>query len=446
MGTPRAALAGFVCALLAGCSGVDSHSVDVAGTSDAPMSAGATLSALVRGPYCPAPERPAPVLALTPSGVVDALDPTTLGVEAAVARAAMPRLGIAVRPEMDVAFVAARGPDERPAVWAVPIRDCRAEPTLVERDAELPSVSPDGGYLGFVTLDGRGRQTGVAVVSIGAGGHPLGLARQYRATSIPPRLPIAGVAVGRDDAVVAVWGGFVDSYLGATRVTVGTLDPATATSLGTLMPVFDAEGISVPIIQGKATAKPEDWQAVPVYLPNGDFLVNDHSTDISMPFTDTTPGVSGGGIRDIVRNVGSIVSLAVGKDGSLVFIGHGGRLTMALDAVDLPFGPAASSPPSSAPRESTASGHFTAVAWTEGPGAEDTGLPAVYHMIAHLPDVVDMSEPAAGALLNGLGLPVFVAKTVNDPAVAADTVLAQDPAAGDGVACQCSVGLTVSGP
>ena len=447
MRTPRTAMVGIVCGLLAGCgSGVGSSAPGSAGATHRPMAGRTTPVALVRGPYCPVPEQPVPVLALSTSGRVAALDPTTLRVEAILANSAMPDLGVAMRPELDVAYVTARGPDDEPALWAVPISDCHGEPTMVERDAERPSVSPDGGYLGFVTLDGHRRQSGVAVVAIGADGHPQGTVRRYRATSIPPRLPIAGVAVGRDDAVVAVWGGFVDPYLGVKRVTVGTLDPATASSLEALTPVFDAEGISVPVVAPHFNPKPEDWQASPVYLPNGQFLVSDHSASITMPFTYTTPGLIGGGFRDILKNVGPIISLAAGKNGSLVFIRPGGTMTLALHAVELPFGPAAdSAPPISSPRKYTASGHFTAVAWSEGPAAEDTGLPAVFHLIAHLPDVINMSEPAASALLNGLGLPVLVAKTINDPAVAPDTVLAQDPPAGDGVDCQCSVGLTVSG-
>ena len=394
---------------------------------------------------CGQPLRSTPLLALTPTGTVEALDPTSLQVEATLTSSVDPDLGIAMRPELDVMYVTATGPGGSPAVWAVSISDCRGKPVTVEQDAELPSVSPDGGFLGFVTLDTQGRQTGVAIVRLGPRGVPAGPARRYAATTTPPALPISGLAVGRDDAVLAVWGGFVDPYLGSKRVTTGTLDPTTATSLAALTPVFDERGISVPVIPGRATNwKPEGWQSSPVYLSNGELLVGDGSQQISLPFTDTTPGVSGGGIRLIVRNTGSISSLAAGPDGSLVFVGSNGKLTMAIKAADLPFGPGASTPPAAPPAERTAPGTFTAVAWTDGPAAETTPLPKVFHIIEHLPNVVGLSLPAATIVLKNLELPVFVGKTIVDPTVPSNTVLAQDPASGTGVACQCIVALTVS--
>jgi len=73
-------------------------------------------------------------------------------------------------------------------------------------------------------------------------------------------------------------------------------------------------------------------------------------------------------------------------------------------------------------------------------------MPKVFHIVDHLPSVVGLSLPAATTVLNNLELPVFVGKTLVDPTVPADTVLAQDPAPGTGVACQCSVALTVSSP
>ena len=407
--------------------------------------AGVTQSVSVGAGSCRASWRPVPVVALTASGAVEALDPTTVKVRFTVAEGAAGALGLALRPELDAAYVTERGPDGRPALWALPLARCRGAPAMVEPDAELPSVSPDGGVLGYVTLDPAGRQTGVAVVALGADGRPVGTVRRYPATATPPPLPIDGLAVGRDDAELAVWGGFVDPYLGPKRVTVGTLDPATASSLAALTPVFDAQGVSVPVVAGRAPPPPKDWQATPVYLPNGWLLVGDGSSTISLPFTDTTPGESGGGIRTIVRSVGPLASLAAGENGTVAFVGGGGRLTVALGAVDLPFGPGADTPPGAAAPEHTAAGRFTAVAWTEGPAAEHAALPGVFHIVDHMPDVVGMSASAATALLNRLDLPVLVVRTVPDSAVPAGVVAAQDPPAGDGVACQCDVTLTVSG-
>jgi PASTA domain len=393
---------------------------------------------------CGVAAQPVTMLALTTTGTVEALDPTTLRVTARIAMSALPRFGVAIRPELDAGYVTSDGPDGQPAIWELPFTGCRPRPVMVEADAELPSVSPDGGYLGFITLNGDGRQTGVGVVALSAGGFPVGAVRRYPATAVPPPLPITGLAVGRDDAELAVWGGFVDSYLGSKRPTVGTLDPATATSLAALTPVFDAEGVSEPATVAKADPKPEDWQSSPVYLPDGYLLVNDHSQTISLPYRDTAVGEIGGGIRTIVRTVGPIVSMATGTSGSVAFVRRDGRLSVAVSAVDLPFGPAASTPPAPTPRQESASGRFTAVAWTEGPAAENTALPAVFHPVADLPSVVGLSESDATSVLNGLGLPVVVAQTVADPIVASGTVLSQDPPAGDGVACQCSIGLTVS--
>lgn len=409
-----------------------------------PASSPAVLSGLVSTPHCGAWRKSPAVVALTASGTVEEIDPATLRVVAKVATSVFPRLGIAMRPELDLAYVAATGSDREPAVWAVPIEGCRSRSVIVEPDAELPSVSPDGNDLGFVTLDSRGRQTGIGVVALDADGRPAGVVRRYRAASTPPALSIRGLAVGRADSSVAVWGGFADPYLGSKRVTVGILDPATATSLAALRPVFDAEGVSVPAARPGENERPEDWQSAPVYFPNGDFLVNDRTSSISMPFTDTTPGVEGGGIREIVRHVGSLASLAAGGKGSVVFVGSNGKLTVAVGAINLPFGPAATSPPAAAPKEHSASGQFTAVAWTEGPSAEGTPLPPVFHTIAHLPSVVGFSEAEATTVMNNLGLPVDVARTSAASTVAAGTVLAQSPPAGFGVDCQCELGLTVS--
>ncbi len=316
----------------------------------------------------------------------------------------------------------------------------------MESNAELPSVSSDGGHLAFVTLDSKGHQTGVAIVGLGAYGLPEGAVRRYPASSSPPVLPITGLAVAPDDAALAVWGGSVDSYLGKAHPTVGTLDPSTATSLADLTPVFDEQGISIPgpSPHSPNRRKPEDWQSAPVYLPNGEFLIGDGGRDISMPFTDTTPGVSGGGIRLIDSGVGPIESLAAGPKGSLAWVGTNHRLTLASDAIDLPFGPQAETPPRQSPIPNrTVPGRFTSVAWAI-PFSEAPPAVAVFHIVTHLPSVVGLSQAEATSTLAALDLPVFVSHTEVNPSVPPNTVLSQDPPAGVGVACQCSVALTVS--
>jgi hypothetical protein len=351
--------------------------------------------------------------------------------------------GISVQPERDLAYVTSVGADGRSAIWSVSTSGCHKQVSLVETDAELPSVSPDGGRLAFVTLDAKGLQTGVAVVNLGATGAPEGALRRYPASSVPPVLPITGVAVAPNDAVLAVWGGFVDNYLGKAHPTVGTLDPSTGTSLAALTPVFDEEGISIPAAQS-ANQKPEDWQSAPIYLPNGEFLVGDKGRDIMMPFTDSTPGVSGGGMRTIDSGVGPIESLAAGPGGSIVWVSTDHRLTLASDAVDLPFGPQAETVPrQSAIPTRTVPGKYTSVDWAI-PSSEAPLPVAVFHIVGHLPSVVGLSEARAASVMGTLDLPVFVGHTEVNASVPAGTVLAQDPPAGVGVACQCSVALTVA--
>jgi hypothetical protein len=189
-------------------------------------------------------------------------------------------------------------------------------------------------------------------------------------------------------------------------------------------------------------AKPEDWQGAPVYRPDGEFVVGDHGSAIAMPFTTE----NGGGMRSIATETGPLLSLAAGPDGALAWVEQGGGLVISPHAIELPFGPGASTAPrTTAAPLFQARGRFTAVAWTEGPGAERTPLPRVFQDVAHLPSVVGLSTAQATTVMDGLDLPVFISSTaVGTPGQPAGTVLAQDPPAGDGMACQCSVTLTVS--
>jgi hypothetical protein len=379
---------------------------------------------------------------VTAAGDLDAVNPQT-GRTTRIADGIRPDGDVAVRPELDVAYVTATGPQGRPAVWAVPLAACHRTASMVEPDAELPSVSPDGGHLGFVTLDRRGLQTGVGIVDLSAGGHPVGAVRSFPSASVPPPLPITSVAVDRDDASLAVGGGVIDPYLGKAHPTVGTLTPSEATSLRDLVPVFDEAGISIPSAPAGKQSRPEDWQSSPVFMPSGDFLVGDHGTGISMPFSS---GPDGGGMRSIATGTGPLRSLAAGPNGALAWVKSDGRLVLSDDAVDLPFGPAADTPPrTTAAPQRVVPGTFTSVAWTEGRAAESAPLPSVFQGVAHLPNVVGLSISDARSLLTGLDLPVLVGHTVSDPSAPAGTVLAQDPPAGDGVLCQCVVALTVSG-
>lgn len=240
--------------------------------------------------------------------------------------------------------------------------------------------------------------------------------------------------------MLAVWGGFVDPYLGTRMVTTGTLDPQTARSLRALHAIFDGEGISGP---GFQHALPKVRQRAAVYLPNGELLVGGGETGISMPFTDRTPGTSGGGIRAIVESTGPVSSVATGPAGAVAWVTSAGRLSLTTAAWNLPFGPQAQTEPYTPPPARTVPGSYTSVAWTAGTSKAATTLPPVYHVV-NLPNVVGLPEPEAVGALDALAIPSFVGSVTSDPAVPPDTVLSQDPPAGVVMACQCSVTLNVS--
>jgi len=411
-----------------------------------PRSVSAAGRSLIVSPSCSAQAAVPPIVAVTPTGSVVAIDPQTLQVDTTIAKSVDADGGVAVGPSVDVAFVTARGGDGLPAVWQVPLAACHEHPSLVASDAELPSVSPDGGFLAYVTVNNRGEQTGVDIVPVDSFGRSTGPTHRYPATVVPPPLPITGLAVGRDDAKLAVWGGFVDAYLGRQEPTVGTLTPATAQSLNSPTVVFDGEGVSIPNVSPTGPPVPKFWQTAPVFLPDGELLVGSNATSVIMPFTDTTPGLNGGGFDEIVPDAGQVSSLAAGATGTVAWIGPAGTLFLEPDAVDLPYGPEADTPTRASAPIRTAKGHFEAIAWTVGPTAQSTPLPRVYHIVAHLPNVVGMSEPAASQVMNALDLPVLVESTLKTAGRPPDTVIAQNPPAGDGVDCQCTIVLTVTAP
>ena len=61
-----------------------------------------------------------------------------------------------------------------------------------------------------------------------------------------------------------------------------------------------------------------------------------------------------------------------------------------------------------------------------------------------VPTVLGLTEPQAVSDLDSLAIPNFVDGVVTDPAVAPDTVVGENPGPGTQMACQCTVGLTVS--
>ena len=380
----------------------------------------------------------------TQSGQVVQIDSRSLKSQI-IAQGVLPFEGVAQRAGSDQLYVTARSSSGLPSVWEIPISACTPHARLVEARAELPSVSPDGRYLGFVSIDGRGRQTGVSLVRLASNGDPTGAVQRLHAATVPPPLPIQGIAVGVNDRMLAVWGGFVDPYLGRNHPTVGTLVPAAARSLSALSAVFDEEGISIPPDPGRTTKIPESWQAAPSYMANGDLLVWTLGNEIVMPFTDSTPGINGGGIRDIERVSGAVMSLAAGPSGSLAWVGPHGHLEIARGAIDLPFGPQATPiPSSSSPVLKLVKGSYSSVTWSTGTSPQATRPAPVYNIVEHLPSVVGLTVSKAEVVMTNLALPTFISHTTNAPNVPPDTVLAQDPPAGTTIACQCAIALTVS--
>src|SRR5579862_6684292 len=178
--------------LLSGCSGAGST---LAASSPRPTAELAVLVGRATGASALADR----VVALRRDGVVELVDVRTKRTYE-VASGADPRGAIAELPLRDVAFVTARGHDGLPAVWALPLTGSSRRPVEVIDDAELPSVSPDGGFLGYVTLDALGRQDGVAISALTPSGTPAGNVTSLATPTVPARPAITAIAVGRRGA------------------------------------------------------------------------------------------------------------------------------------------------------------------------------------------------------------------------------------------------------
>jgi hypothetical protein len=387
------------------------------------------------------------LVALRSNGVVELID-TRSHHFAVIATGADPAGGVSVSPSLEFAFVTGRGHDGMPAVWALPLGPGGGHPVEVVPRAELPAVSPDGGFLGYVMLNGSGAQEGVAITALGAGGTPVGQPQRLLATSVPPPFPIMAIAVGRRDAQLAVWGGFLDQYLGTHQPSLGTLDPATSTSLGELAGACDPRdligGDPIGVSGAPTTTKPPRWSgcSAPVYEPDGYLLYGDAWGEIVLPFSQDD-GVGG---RDVYPGVGSssvpLESLAFGPGSSIAFVTRQGELDVVPAGAYLPYGPEAMNPPPPTPAAVRLGTGFSAVAWTQGPSAEKTPPPRLYAVVHHLPNLIGMKEARAESILASLYLPVSV--TIVGSKEPKGIVTGQNPAPGIGEACQCGVILNVS--
>ena len=176
--------------LLASCSGTPSaHSAGGAGGITLAATTTATASCRQAAPTDA-------LLAETRSG-----DVVQFGAGASsshlVATGVLTSGGMALRAVDSELYVALPGPGGIPSIWEIPDVKCGTPARLVVPRAEMPSVSPDGNYLGYVTLDGSGRQTGVSIAKLLDNGRPAGSVRHLASDTVPPPLPIQGIAVGQ---------------------------------------------------------------------------------------------------------------------------------------------------------------------------------------------------------------------------------------------------------
>lgn len=381
------------------------------------------------------------LLALTLSGDVAVVDLNTRTAEGTFARDVAVGEGMAAASTIGTVYVTGRGPDGRPAVWVLA---CGHEPRVLAIDAELPAVSPDDHALAFVTLGAAGRQSGVAVASLAKSGLRLGHVKRLPATSVPPPLPIDGLALGPKAETLAVWGGFVDPHLARGTTTTGTLDPRAARTLSSLRPIETFASISIvaPAPGGHGhNHRPRSGTRAAVYLPDGLVIVGS-DVNVGMPWNPHIAPGEGGGFRLLAGSTGRINSLAAGPTGEVAWVTADGRMSFTTTAWNFPFGPWASTPYSPPPPKRI-DGRYSAVAWTVGRSRTATVPPPAYHPVV-MPNVTNMPEPQAVDVLDHLEIPSWVSATVSRPTVPPDTVVSQDTPPGVGMACQCSVGLTVS--
>lgn len=373
--------------------------------------------------------------ALSASGRVVVVDAASGKVAGVLATGAAPRGGLALDRRGVGVFVTGRGADGLPSVWSL---RCDGEATEVAGNAELPALSSDGAVLGWVTLDASGRQSGVAIATLGSDDR-VGRPRMLRSPAVPPAAPIREIALGPHGDELAVWGGLITRGLGGGRITTtSSLAVRRARSLATLEPINTSQFSIVRPLPRRL--HPAGTRAA-VYLPSGLMLLAAGRTGIEEPFTVKTSGEQGGGVRSIVRGTGRVESLAAGPGGGVAWVTSSERLETTPAAWDLPFGWADG--PYTPPQATVVVGRWRAVAWTAGSGRLARAVPPVFAPVV-LPDVVGMNEHAAVQVLDKLVVPSYVASVAPDLAVPPDTVTSESPPAGTNMACECAVSLSVS--
>lgn len=389
---------------------------------------------------------PDELLATRTDGSVAAIDAGSGRDEGVVATGTLPSGGIAEAPDLSAVLVTRNGEGGCPSIWRIPLGPSGSTTELLTR-AELPTLSPDGRFLGVVTLDARCHQNGIGLVAVGAGAALAGPIRKFPTVEGVPPPRIGGLAVAPRATTVAVWGGVVDPYLGADQATVSILDPSTATSLSQAAPLADGRGASVVPGGGPASVLTNDstastspaprWQfAAPAYSPDGSLVVGG-GDEVSVYWSTPTSLT----IATLVKGSEAVRAVAFGPDFQLAAVDKHGTLEVAPSGAKLPISGFDGTRTVSMFR--TLGAGYAAVTWTPGQAAASATPRPTYTPVASLPRFVGMPESKASAELSALLLPVLVEHEASATVPVGD-VIRQDPAPGTGMMCECTVVLVVS--
>jgi hypothetical protein len=279
------------------------------------------------------------------------------GVAKIVATGAAPYGGIAEAPDRQALFFTTG--QERgycPAIELQSLVDSSVPMTVVP-DAELPSVSPDGSFLAFVTTNDACVQDGVGLVRIDATGAPEGDVHSFLAPQAPMPMPITGVTVSRGGGEIAFAGGLTDPYLGPHAATVFVLDDSGDTSFESARHLADGS-LGVPISFASVPTTHLAFEA-PAFTPNGILLVTS-SAHVSALFSEPT-GLS---VETVVSGALPIECVALGPGADIALVNSAGSLLVAAHSGWFAVSPL--SRPTTVPTMKEVGDGYTAVAWTPG--------------------------------------------------------------------------------
>jgi hypothetical protein len=377
------------------------------------------------------------IVALRADGAVVTVDAISGRLTSVLATGADPRGGIMENPQETAILVTAVSSHGCPSIWELSLGQAGKDPAMIVPKAELPSLSPDGRSLGYVTLDGDCRQTGVAVAPVDLTGRLAGPARRLPLIDVPPPLPITSVAVAPDGTAMALGGGLVDSYLGPRQPTVEVIDPGDAEPIAHARMLADGQGASGPPPAAGQSVTPPRWSYdSPLYAPDGSLLV---ATGASISvYWSTSMSLT---IQALVKNTGPVESMTIGPGGQLAFVDGSGRIELAPSGGTLPVSAEDYSTLPS-PFHTLGAG-YRSVAWTPGVSAVSATPRPVFSGKVTVPDVIGLTQAEASRRLASVPLPVVVEGMPSSTA-RAGTVVAENPPPGSVMGCQCTVVLKVA--